>query len=357
MKRISIYGASGCGNVGDDILGITLREMLRRHIPYSEVTMYQQHIRDDIERSDIVVVGGGGLIYDYDFENVRNYCDITIRAGAQLIPVFWAGMGVQHVFSQEAIDYYKNALQFVHAVSVRNDEDGKFFTDVLGYDPSKLIVSRDLAFLSKDVFGVQWSKPPLEKKRLVVALADWKLSSSNYEKIDKGLAQTQTRYLEYLHQRLGTLTDQYDVQLVAQSREDLSLYKELVREHPAVQLVTFDDVEKSADLLRVYGEADVAITGRYHGLIAGLVTGTPTIGVSFSGHKQQKLVNDTFPSLKRQYYTIDRMLSEDIFAKLLNPDFVRSLRRPRMFEKMKCQRLAQKNYQIAKMIAGELAKS
>lgn len=57
-KIITIFGASGCGNVGDDLIGVTLKEYLEKKIDNVEVVLTQQHKREYIMASDIVISGG-----------------------------------------------------------------------------------------------------------------------------------------------------------------------------------------------------------------------------------------------------------------------------------------------------------
>jgi len=356
-KKVTIYGASGCGNVGDDLIAVTLVRMLQKHLYGVDVYLSPQDTRDDIETSDAIVIGGGGLIYDYDFGNVVNYTDIIFRAADQQLPVYLVGMGVQHVFSERALNMYRDAMRHVNAVSVRNDDDAKFFIEKLGYDPKKIIVSRDLVFLSKDLLNV---KVPAQKtqarKTLILALADWKLGKKNYETIGAGLAEQQDRYLSYLQDNISKLTERYSVKLVCQASEDVGLYKKLMQSDPKLELVTFGSVEASTELLEVYAQADVAVTGRYHGLIAGIVTNTPTISVSFGGHKQTKLIDDSFGSLRKQLLTVGEFVERDVLNKLLDDDYVAQLRTSTRFERWKCNRLAKRNYTLVKKLAGELAK-
>lgn len=357
MKRqITIFGATGYSNVGDDLIAAVLREMLLRSIPDIDITIVPHYRRELIERSDVVIVGGGGLIYDYDPVNVTNYTEIILRAQEQVIPVFMAGIGVQHVFSEKSKELYRDALRFVEGISLRNDHDAEYVVSELHCRPETVIRSRDLAFLGTELFPVQPVAPKGDKKVIVLSLANWQLGAKNYNRIDPALNEAQKAYLQYVREQIGVLTDTYEVKLVCQAAEDRELYEGIVEKHPTIELVTFEGIEDSHEIYNVFAGADVVVTGRYHGLIAGLIVDTPTIAVSFGGHKQQKLITDSYPSLSKQLYTVEQMVQQDLFVRLLDDTFVSSLQVATAAEQRQVRKLARQNYRLVKMIAGSLAK-
>lgn len=362
-KQILIFGATGSNNVGDDILGLILQRMVQKTLPGANVLIRPQHERADIETSDLVVIGGGGLIYDATFENVTNYTSLILHAYDQGIPVYMVGMGVQYMVTEEAKEIYRDALRFVKAVSVRNDADGDYLINELGCRPDQVIYSRDLAFLAPEVLDLPDNAraDKGERPRLAFSLADLlvdlKLDKKGYEKIGGAeLAEQKESYMQYVRDGVGSLLTKYDIRLVCQAQEDVKLYESLQDQYPTLEMVKFDGIEGSTELINAYSGADVAVTGRYHGMIAGILAGVPTIGVSFGGHKIKKLIDDSFPSLKSQFYSMGEMVEQDIFAKLLDDKFVATLRTPKSGEIRRCMKLARKQRTLMKMIAGECAK-
>lgn len=309
-KKIVIFGATNCGNVGDDLIGVILKRQLERYAGGAEVVLTQQHKREAMLDADAVVIGGGGLIYDYDMENVDNYVDIILRANHLGIPVYMLGMGIQHVFTEEAMRKYQNALSYVQHIETRADDDTDFIVNHLKYSREKIITGRDVVFLCDEPLDntIRSTKPTI-----LLALADWKLGGANNEKVESGLTDAYTQYQKYLFRRVSELKGMYDFIIVQQATEDIELSKKLVN-LTGGELVAFDTIEDSLKLVNIYRRADLAITGRYHGLIAGLLANTPTIGVSFSGHKQEKLIKDTFPSLLGQLYTVKTFVQNDVFS-------------------------------------------
>lgn len=359
-KQILILGATGSKNVGDDILGLILQRMVQKTVPGVKVLIRPQHEREEIEASDLVIIGGGGLIYDATFENVTNYTSIILHAHDLGIPVYMAGMGVQYMVTEEAKGIYRDALRFVKAISVRNDKDGDYLLKELGCRPEQVIFARDLAFLAPEVMDIPALEQQADKPRLVLSLADLlidlQLDKKGADAISSGFSEHKQAYMEYVRQNIGSLLERYTVQLVVQAQEDTAFYAQLRREYPELELVEFEGIEDSWRLIQAYQGASLAVTGRYHGLIAGIVAGTPTIGVSFGGHKIDKLINDSFPSLRSQFYTMQQLVDDDLFAKMLDEKFVSQLRKPTPGEMRACTKKAQLNWRLMKMIAGECAK-
>lgn len=359
MKKIKIYGASGCGNVGDDLIALILKKYLSARVQGGEVSIIPQ--RQQIQESfdaDAVVIGGGGLIYDYDFDNVRNYTDFIHLAHSMRIPVYMMGMGVQHVFTQKAVDAYTNALRLVKNVATRSEKDSKLIEKTFGYPKPRVITSRDLVFLYDRVFPDQSGQPVenKEKPALALSLADWQLSAANYKKIDPGLQKDYTDFREYLKQALPRLKDKFQIKIICQAQEDIEISKEL-RELSGGELITFDGIEKSYELISAYKASDYVITSRYHGLIGAIIANRPVICASFKGHKQQKLIDESFPSLKNQFYEVGEFAKKDVLGKFLDAQFVAGIKQANKSEYSECLDIAERHGEVARRIAGQLAMS
>ena len=318
-KIITIFGASGCGNVGDDLIGVTLKEYLEKKIDNVEVVLTQQHKREYIMASDIVIIGGGGLIYDYVMENVDNYIDIILRAKHLGIPTYMLGMGVQHVFSVEAKKKYEDAFKNLDMIETRGERDSKIIRDDFYYN-GRLVTGSDIVFLLKD--SVRLKKEHHDKPKILLSLADWKLGNDTNNKIDPKLEEDYKAYREYLRKELPKIKDDFDFIIVNQAVEDLEFSKELV-ELTGGRYETFETIEDSKRLLDIYSEADAVLTGRYHGMIAAILTRKPVLAVSFKGHKQHYLAKELFPSLVDQTITVGDFVRErklDSLCSLINSD-------------------------------------
>jgi polysaccharide pyruvyl transferase WcaK-like protein len=355
--KIKIFGAAHCGNVGDDLIARILVGYLEKWFgDAAEVSLIpQQKQHEQIKDADILIIGGGGLIYDYDINNVKNYCEAIEYAHNYRIPVYFMGMGVQHVFSEEARKLYGAELPKVSAIATRGTHDSEFIVADLGYTASRVVTSRDLVFLYDKVIGarprpVRSSKKPV----LSLSLADWQLGK-NYQHIQPGLADQYKSYREYLEANVSTLKKKFDVKVVCQAREDKKISKYLA-EVFETEVVEFSTLEESTQLIEVYRASDYVITNRYHGLIAAIIARTPAVGVSFSTHKSQRLIDDSFPSLRSQFYTVSDFVEGDFVAKLMGDDFLATLQTAKESEYAACIRETEKHDEILKYIAADIAK-
>lgn len=356
-KKIKVFGASNCGNVGDDLIALILKKYIEGFFEdRAEVTLIpQQKQFEQIKDADILIIGGGGLIYDYDINNVKNYCEAVRYAHDYRIPVYFMGMGVQHVFSEEAKNIYKAELPKVSAIVTRGTFDSQFIVDTLGYDPARVITSRDLVFLYDDVLERRAVKSSDSKKpTLSLSLADWKLGSS-YKNIQEGLEEAYANYRAYLEKTLPLLKKHFDVRVVCQANEDKDISEYLAGVFDT-EVITFPDIESSAELVEVYRASDYVITNRYHGLIAAIIAQTPALGVSFSTHKSQRLIRDSFPSLEEQFYTVDDFVKKDILTQLTDVSFTETLKTAEVGEYDRCLAVARRHSDVLKFIATDIAK-
>lgn len=356
--KIKIFGASGCGNVGDDLIAIILKRYIEKHFnDRADVSLIpQQRQFDEIKTADVLIIGGGGLIYDYDINNVRNYCDAVHYAASYRIPSYFMGMGVQHVFSDEAKAMYHEALPGVKAIATRGTFDSRFINEELHYPIERTVTSRDLVFLYDDVLGKGLRSNKANRKRPVLALslADWKLGS-NYQSIKPGLKEEYEEYRAYLEKELPKLKETFDIKVVCQAAEDIEISNYLVGLLNA-QLVDFPTIERSPELVETYRDVDYVITNRYHGLIAAIIAGTPALGVSFSTHKSQRLIDDSFPSLKDQFYTVGDFVEADILSKMRDDVFRGQLKTASSVEYETCLRETRRHIEILKYISLDMAK-
>ncbi|MCH7726601.1 MAG: hypothetical protein IH991_09005, partial [Planctomycetes bacterium] len=92
--KIAFVGASGYGNIGDDMYPLVLRE----HFPNHELLFFNSDLPDPLpDDLGLLVLGGGGLIYDSPrlpahFQYMRFYMNAARERG---IPWGFIGCGLQ----------------------------------------------------------------------------------------------------------------------------------------------------------------------------------------------------------------------------------------------------------------------
>jgi hypothetical protein len=94
--KIAFVGASGYGNVGDDVYPLVLAE----HLPEHELSFYNSDLPAALpDGLGLLVLGGGGLIYCSDREGLEGHFDYMKwyldAAKGRGIPFGFAGCGIQ----------------------------------------------------------------------------------------------------------------------------------------------------------------------------------------------------------------------------------------------------------------------
>lgn len=326
--RIIMYNAADCDNLGDDLLIDIAQKYLARQIPGATFTIAVRD-RASLAAADLVVVGPGGLIYDFDENNVSNYCDAIEYANHLRKPIYLIGIGTQGVKKESSLHRYRRALNLVRLVNVRDETDAAFLTERELVDPHKLLVTADFAFMRG--FSRTHPRGSGSRPKLLISLADWQLGDKNYNDIEAKLDQAVDGYKAYAIRQVALLKEAFEVTILGQTREDQAFAVELA-EAAGTKPVVYERTKNFDEVLKLYTEADVVVTSRYHGFILGVTAGAITIPVTLPGSKTARLVETRFPSLKSQTYTVRELVDQDILQKLANVD-INSFKRPNWQER------------------------
>ena len=179
-RKILVYGHYGNRNTGDEaILGAILTDLsaklpeasvfvishnvqrTRRQHKVRAIDRFDVHgILEEIEDTDLVIAGGGGLFHDtWGFEPDRVLTtQLQGGFGAYVLPalcgalaqkrvMLW-GVGVGPLVSDLARNYAKAACLAADVVTVR-DEPSKTLLESAGVPSSKITVTADSAFACK----------------------------------------------------------------------------------------------------------------------------------------------------------------------------------------------------------------
>lgn len=312
-SRFIMHNAADCDNLGDDLLIKCAQEYFAAHIAGATFQLSTREPKISQARADVVMVGPGGLIYDFDEANVDNYCEAIEHANHLRKPIYLIGIGTQNVTKRSSLLKYKNALNYATFLNVRDQTDADFLLKNGLVDSKKLIVTADYAFLRG--FAHHRRKGNNGHPKLLLSFADWQLGAVNYNRIEAGLDAAVDNYKNYAIRNIRKLTDRYDVTILAQAREDKELAK-LIHAESTARLVVYELNKNFDEVIRLYNEADIVISSRYHGFILGVTSGALTIPVVLPGSKTDRLVDGMFPTLARQKYTVKEFVEQDILTKL-----------------------------------------
>jgi len=330
--RVLIVGSMNVGNIGDNLLGAILQEMVLRSDPNSEVIVDNSARIDLVDWADMVIVGPGGLIDDVVTTNVDNYLRFLRKAQKQNKINMLLGVGVQRLREPSAMKVSQEVLGGADFISVRSPEDAHILTTKAGVE-SKVYGLGDIAFMLQDKYILDRLSRRTKrthfaklknafnfslKPKLGFSLMNWDFSHVDRNKIQSGLEEIAKNYTEYIEENLGTLTNDFSVVLICQSSDDFPLYEKLAKKYnlPLMRL-NETSFENSIELLNVYKNLDIVLTGRFHGLIMAALTGKPTMNVSIGDHKQKKLIHADMPSLMSANFRLEQLYEDDLFSKFI----------------------------------------
>jgi polysaccharide pyruvyl transferase CsaB len=165
MPRIGLLGSYGGLNIGDEAILTSILASLRERLPFAEVVIFSRdaaHTRDahpvdrvvdtrrgicddvseEIARLDVLVFGGGGLLYDGEATEYLRHVRTAHRNG---VPTVAYAIGAGPLTTAEDRRVVREVLSEMATVTVR-DEDSKRVLQEAGIDRPVQVVA-DPAFL------------------------------------------------------------------------------------------------------------------------------------------------------------------------------------------------------------------
>jgi polysaccharide pyruvyl transferase CsaB len=165
--KIGITGSYGGMNLGDEAILQSILEQLRREMPGCEVTVFSRDAEDtkrrhkveravpvrklsraevvpEIERLDLLLFGGGGILYDAD---ARTYLREVLVAKEHGVPVMLFAVGAGPLSDPTVQAAVRDALEGVAAITVR-EKSAQQLLEEAGVR-SEVMVTADPALLLK----------------------------------------------------------------------------------------------------------------------------------------------------------------------------------------------------------------
>lgn len=298
--RCLVASARGMGNLGDDSTACAAQLLLEEALPGCEV----RHTgpppqRAMVEDADLVVLGGGGLLYDSCYDNARNYTQYLLWAREMGKPALCLGIGTQGIRSSLGQELFRQALSGPGPVHVRSRKDLELLRDEVGVQCA-IEVGQDLAFSLPlpDRLPRSARKRPL----LYYVLVDASRLRA---------ARTLRSYLEAARAVYPLLERRFEIACVVQSEDDLELYRSLPHSQP-LRLLRLDPTTAIA----AYQQADLVLSARFHGVVFAALAGTPVISVSSRGPKIHRLLSEALPSLQPGLIPITEFSAARLESKL-----------------------------------------
>jgi pyruvyltransferase len=295
-----LVGASGMGNVGDDLLSevISKHLMAAKSHPFESVRKADFNlVRQDLDCCSAIYVGGGGLIYAEEQghsqrQNLANYFKFAFWAAEAGIPCHFIALGTQGDTSSITRDeptarFFREAARLATSFTVRDNASLHFLREAAGLQPR---IGADPVFACvapcetsrSDSGGPLLLLGEIYQYPLLVA---WLLS-------DNG-----TRMLRNRQPCFGLM-----------STDDLPHFQRLERDLASagvvLEAVDFRSVPADA-LVREFGKFGRALSARFHGFVLCALAGVGCVVFDRRGGKKDRLVREAFPSLKSQLFYED----------------------------------------------------
>lgn len=276
MTKVLICGATGYGNIGDDCIRDVLADSLKDDNKLEVKTTRPFPQIQLIEWSDVVVLGGGGILYDgngiphgqanFNYY-VANYLEWALNRRKKVGIV---AVGVQSFKKQQNINLFRRLAGGVETITVRQQQDAQWFQDNRIKCKREVLVGDDVGMLTPCVpynFTAPSSKPKLA--------------------IVPHFMMTRVYDMQWLIQ---VLRPYYDLYVACTSYEDMGIVKQLSRligKEGSVRDFFYMGASQIASLL---GEMDVVVSNRFHGLVLAKAGGCQNLfGVGTNGKIRQQV--------------------------------------------------------------------
>nr|WP_305123188.1 polysaccharide pyruvyl transferase family protein [Roseomonas sp. GC11] len=318
--RAVIVSAWRTGNIGDDAVSQAARAMALQAGCAEALCTGPQNWEAALEGARLLLIGGGGLLYDSDYrgqpdyENVGNYTAPLHAAAARGIPAAVIGVGVQGIRTPAGRAAFADALGRVDFLSVRDSVDRSLLMQGLGLP--RVHLSADLAFLLPRLLAPQPEQqsgvapattppeegaPPAAPPSLIAepppppplpgrprALLSLAVSMG-------GFSRDRAAFAAYLRGLVEALQPSHEVILARHSVDDGAIYAQVSAETGAACLPLDEGSVEAA--LQLYATAALVVTSRYHGLIFGALGGARLAAVADTTGKIGRLIQTRMPSL------------------------------------------------------------
>lgn len=287
-RRVLLVGASGMGNVGDDLLAHVLADMFTGcdvRVDFSGPDIDPLHVA----KYDAVIVGGGGLVYASrdganECQNLANYLKFGPIGRHLRIPVALIGVGDQdhaggiraHALTEM---FARNTLSQFHVVTTR-DASSAALLESLGANKPQVGCDLLFAWLARAREAV---RPSADQSRRLGLAGEF----YRYSVFSKGLGDGTGPLARCLKER--------EFDLLVMSDDDVPhaqrLRKALQRAGATGSIVDLRGLKFDA-LVFVFASLSGLITTRFHGLVFAAMTGTPVLALDVPEGKLARLTHD-----------------------------------------------------------------
>ncbi len=337
MKKISIHGFYGQGNLGDEAI---LKALLQEFSKFSDIkvvvfssnpkqvskthgvrSINSQGRRNflrriwEIKTSDLFILGGGGLLKDYgnDSSSLKEWLRLLKFAKRLNIKTALCAIGVGNIRYDESRKLIRDVLNGVDLITVRDYKSKDILMDI-GVANEVKVVSDPAVLLTN--INADRIKDNLISSRVIICIRHW-FSKGFYiekpeinEKFIKSLSVTADFLIEHYNKKIDFVpfrtTSYDDDRIIAKQIVSYMKHKDKTHIHSCAP-----EVDEFIELAR---KSSLVIGMRLHSLILGTSIGVPVIGLEYMSK-----VKEYMKSIKQSEYSLDlkTITSEKLINKIL----------------------------------------
>jgi polysaccharide pyruvyl transferase CsaB len=300
-SKIGITGSYGGMNLGDEAILQSMLEQLRREAPGCEITVFSRDAEDtkrrhkveravpvrklsraevvpEIERLDLLLFGGGGILYDAD---ARTYLREVLVAKEHGVPVMLFAVGAGPLSDPTVQAAVRDALEGVAAVTVR-EKSAQQLLEEAGVR-REVVVTADPALLLKP--------EPLPRNMLKIEGLEGRKRLIGMSVREPGVAAPDLDpnvYHALLANAADFMVDRFDADVVfvpmersvLDSQHSHAVIAKMLRAQRARVL---NGEYTSGQILSLMGHFSFVVGMRLHFLIFAALRGVPFVALPYAG--------------------------------------------------------------------------
>jgi polysaccharide pyruvyl transferase CsaB len=299
--KIGITGSYGGMNLGDEAILQSMLEQVRREMPGAEVTVFSRNAEDtkrrhkveravpvrklsraevvpEIERLDLLLFGGGGILYDAD---ARIYLREVQVAKEHGVPVMLFAVGAGPLKDPAVQAAVREALEGVAAITVRERSAQQCLEECAVHQD--VVVTADPALLLKP--------EPLPRNLMKIEGLEGRKRLIGMSVREPGVAAPDlnpTMYHALLANAADFMADRFDAEIVFVPMEHSVL--DLQHSHAVIagmlrpqRARVLNGEYSSAQILSLMSRFDFVVGMRLHFLIFAALRGVPFVALPYAG--------------------------------------------------------------------------
>jgi len=386
-KRILIAGAATSAwlNVGDEAILSNMVADLRAAIPNLQISVVSSNPKsaladygvDEVpaqdiklliktaQASDLIVLGGGGIFYDYWGFNTNElltpnhtghgiFVDVALLAALLDKPLMTHAVGVGPLNTQSAKHFTKIVFEQANRITVRDIESKETLIE-LGIDAEAIRVTADPVFSDQEDFLTSASRDittELEKTikspLVSVVLRSWQNADIDQLAWEMAVAQALDRFLEVYGGAVRFVPffvekeDVHDTEVARRVLKEMKFADraEIIKENAS-----------PAEKLKAVVESDLLLGMRLHSMIFAIKNGIPAVALAYDPKVTNLMASIDKLDLNLE---LNRVNAKVLFSKLAKAYENRHLLKEHFLTKASgLANLAKENAEIASILCNQ----